>query len=489
MPTITRQQQLFSQGAAHNPIQSNATIGIVVDTNDPQQMGRVRVVCSQWGDTMQAAVADLPWAIYMSPFGGQTQVSTRGPGIQPSEGGIAYGAWWIPKVGAQVVVMCVDGNPMNRIYIGCVYDQFTPHTMPHGRYMYDDHPALEKSGSDAAPYGPYTSMEHFIHPLNENQKTAFGNKAEPNYEYRNRGADYTVSSVGVDALGRTYTSVQDDNNAQHDGWNSTQGYQGSRSDPNVETQFTDKNYDSHVYSLVTPGFHAFSMDDRQENCRVRFRTTSGHQIIMDDTNERIYIATAQGNNWIELDQNGTIDMYSSNKVNIHSMRDLNLTSDETIRMTAKKGIHMMSDDVVKISAATDIHIKAAQSIKETAGTTIDIKAGSNLHLTADSQVDIKAGNNLNIESGAIVSVRATSSYRATAGTIHFNSMSAPASSADSAAAADQAFVVSRIPQHEPWGRTSTASDTTMDPEFQYTDPRINREERGIQYERSMFWRR
>lgn len=470
MPTITRQQQLFTHGERHNPLQSNVTIGQVVDTNDPQQMGRIRVICPQWGDSLQAAVADLPWAIYMSPFGGQTQVSTRGPGIQTSSGGIAYGTWWIPKVNAQVAVMCVDGNPMNRMYIGCIYDQFTPHTMPHGRYMYDDHPALEKSGTDAAPYGPYTSMEQFIHPLNENQKAAFGNKSEPNFEYRNRGADYTVAGVGVDSLNRTYSSVQDDKEVVHDGWTSTQGYQTSRSDPNVETQFTDKNYDSHVYSITSPGFHAFSMDDRQENCRMRFRTAAGHQIILDDTNERIYIATAQGNNWIELDQNGTIDMYSANKVNIHSMRDLNLTSDETIRLSAKNGIHLASN----------------QEIRMTAATSVEVKGGTDVNVSASNVINIKASSNLNLESGSIANVKAAGSYRATAGTIHFNSSSAPAAGANQAT---PAFVSSRVPTHEPFARTSTLNDNTMQPEFAYDDPRVNREERGVRYDRSMYWRR
>ena len=32
---------------------TNITIGEVVDTNDPQQMGRVRAVCPAMGDTRQ----------------------------------------------------------------------------------------------------------------------------------------------------------------------------------------------------------------------------------------------------------------------------------------------------------------------------------------------------------------------------------------------------------------------------------------------------
>lgn len=530
----TRQRQLYDQGAQTKQTQEFMTVGSVVDTNDPQQMGRIRAVCPQWGDTWGSNVEDLPWCLYVAPFGGQTQVGTRGPGVQETQGGVSYGMWAIPKVGAQVLVMCVDGNPMTRVYMGCLYDQFTPHTMPHGRYMYDDHPELEKAGDDAAPYGPYSSSETFIQPLAANLKQMFGSKAEKNYEYRSRGADYSVSHVGVDVLGQTYSKVQDDTDIVHDDWTSTQGYQVSRQDPFAPSSYAAKNYDSMTYSITTPGFHAFSMDDRQENCRVRIRTTSGHQIILDDTNERIYIATAQGNNWVELDQAGNIDVYSASRVTIRSAKEINMTSDETIRMYAKKGIHMHSDDEVRIDAAKDIHVKSAAAIRShstastyvqsdadvhvkaatsvytSAATDVNVKAGSGVKIQAGSSVDINSGSNLNLQASANLNALAGATLNNTAGavlnllgsaivgtgaTVDFNGPGAdsagPAASAtDAQAAAEQkAFFASRVPDHEPWARTMTKDDTTLDPEFTYDDKKVGRFERGMEIVRGMFWRR
>lgn len=478
MPMFTAQREIFSRGGESSESSTTITVGIVVDTNDPQQMGRVRAVCTQWGDSMNAYVEDLPWALYCTPFGGQTSVGTRGPGIQTSEGGIAYGMWAIPKVGAQVLVMCVDGDPNHRVYLGCVFDQFTPHTLPHGRFMYDDHPELEKRNGNMRPFGPYTSREKAIQPLFDNLKYAFGNKDEPNYEWRTRAADVSVAGVSVDQLNHVYSKVADDRDFSYDDWMSTQGYQLNRIDPTA-TSATGKNLDSSVYSITSPGFHSISMDDRQENCRVRVRTTSGHQILLDDTNERIYIATAKGNNWIEMDQDGNIDIFTTNKLNIHANKDINLTSDESIRLQASKGIHMVAGDEIRMQAAADIHVKSAANIRlqaaasvfNQAGSEYNVLSGSDMKLTTSTQLNLLAGGNI-VENGA---------------QIHLNGQ--PSAASAKPANPKPAMWTNRVPDHEPWARVMTKSDYTHEPEYVYNNKNVNRVERGRNIVRGMYWRR
>lgn len=477
MPLYTKQREYFSQGASTSQFQEFITLGTVVDTNDPQQMGRVRAICPQWGDSFDQDVTDVPWAIYCTPFGGQTSVGTRGPGIQDSEGGIAYGMWAIPKVGAQVLIMCIDGDPRYRVYIGCVYDQQIPHTLPHGRFMFDDHPELEKRGGDMKPYGPYTSREKSINPLYDNMKQAFGNKAEPNYEWRSRAADHTATAIDVSMLNHTYSKVADDKDFKFDNWNSNQGYQLNRQDPHANVQ-TDKNLDSMVYSMTSPGFHSLSMDDRMENCRVRLRTTSGHQIIMDDTNERIYVATAKGNNWIEMDQDGNIDIFTTNKVNIRANKDINLTSDETIRMHAKKGIHMFSGDEIRMQAVADIHVKTSANVR--------LHADASIYQQANSEFNAKSGSDMKLTTSAQMNLLASGNIVETGAQIHLNG---PSASAAPAAGEKPAFWTNRVPDHEPWARVMTKNDTTHAPEFGYTSDEVNKSERGRTIVRGMYWRR
>lgn len=441
------------------------TIGTVVDTNDPQQMGRLRIVCPQWGDQWDSPVEDLPWAIFSTPFGGTTQLGTRGPGIDESSGSIAYGLWAIPKVGAQALVMCIDGNPSARIYMGCVFDQYTPHTLPHGRYMYESHPALPSTSHTPLPIGPVSSSEGEIQPLSKNLLRAFGTTAT-NEEFKTRGADYTAASISVDHLDMTFSKVADDFEATSGNWTSTQGYSPSRLDPHASTTLTDTNRDSTVYAMVSPGFHALSMDDRQENCRMRLRTTSGHQIIMDDTNERIYISTAEGNNWIEMDQNGNIDVYSSRRVSIHSANDINLKSDQSVRISGNEGVHI-NGKVINLTSTENINIKS----------------GATLIVNAASEIQIQSGD---------IGLKSSGTLRLTGNAIHNSAPSilnnGSASSAPSADAAP-ANAPSRIPQHEPWARSLTKSDTSEEPELSYSDANVNKSERGESIERGIFWRR
>lgn len=476
MTVHTRQKEMYDNDVGHTALALGMTIGVVVDTNDPQQAGRVRAACVQLGDILTAPLEDIPWAVYISPFGGQVAIGTRGPGIETSEGNISYGMWAIPKVGAKVLVSCIDGDRRHRAYLGCMYNQFTAHTMPHGRWMYEDHPALEKSG-EAVPYGPFTSREKQIHPLTENFAAAFGTE-RANFERQTRAADYSVSRVDVSQLGATISSVQDDKDVVVDNWTSTQGYQQSRIDPHAHTSYTDKNYDNMVTAITSPGFHAFSMDDRQENNRVRIRTSSGSQFLMDDTNERIYMMPARGHSWFEMDWNGNVDVFSANKVNVHSIGTLNLTSDADVRIHGGKGVHISSGDVLNITSVADTSIGSTAALRMT-GNSGAFLQGSVVNVLA-------SGGNANVSASGNINLGASGDLIGSASTIHLNGPSAePASSAESKTAA----FPNRIPQHEPWARGMTKDDRTMEPELSYDSPLVNRVERGVRYTRGYYWRR
>lgn len=475
-----QQHQLFTEAANQSPSNAFQTIGTVVDTNDPMEHGRLRVVCTQWGDTFDTPVDDIPWAMYVTPFGGHTHVGTRGPGLQSSTGGVAYGMWAIPKVGAQVLIGCVDGNTMTRIWLGCVFDPFVAHTLPHGRYLYDQHPALNQTGS---PVGPLTSSESPIEPLSMNMQRAFGEQA--NHEFKTRGADYQAAAVSVDQLNQTYSNVPDDDGVTVDNWVSKQGYQTNR----LDSKLGD---DSTVYSLTTPGFHSLSMDDRQENCRIRMRTTSGSQVLLDDTNERIYVSTAGGSNWIEMDYAGNIDLFTTGNLSGRASGDINLTSDESIRLYGKKGVHIVSDEEIRITTPTTTLKGNALNV----GLTGDLKTTSaSAHINADN-VFMTAGSTLNLKggsaaklSGGDIHISASGAILNTGSVIHLNGPSASPATTAQLPTVKPAFYVSRLPTHEPFARCMTKDDNTISPEFAYADSRVNRVERGKDIPRGMFWRR
>jgi len=490
------------------------TIGRVVSTDDPQQMGRLFVLCPDLGDPPDLDPADftsIPICTYMTPFGGSTTSElARGPEDDYSQGPLNYGMWAIPKLGALVGVMCINGVVNQRVWVGSIYEQFVVNTLPHGRYFYEDQDGTVPHPK-GAPYGPVTATENPIQPLYDNQTAAFTSRLG-NFEWRTRGADFQNAAViDEDNYQPSPCHVKDDSLVaftQEDGStiNITQGLMQGRDNEGAP--------DNETYSWTTPGFHSISMDDRRANCRIKFRTTAGHQIIMDDTNERIYINTAKGNNWIEIDEDGSIDIFSTEKISA-TAKHINLTAEETIRLYGKTGIHLKSDADIRIQAGANLEVTAAGNIDtkadghlhETAGGTrhtnvtgtynlqatgnIEIKAGLDIHETAGGNHETNAvSGSINEQSGGDNNTKAGGTILETGSTIHMNGPTAADAAIAAVAIADQkapdlAFLTNRYPQHEPWARTGTKDDTTLDPKYPYNDPNVGREHKV----RGTNWRR
>jgi len=481
------------------------TIGTLIDANDPQQMGRVKVFCPMFGDDLDESLDDIPWCIYCSPFGGALKKTVRGNEDTQTGGHVSYGMWAIPKVGANVMVMCLDGNPSNRAWMGCMYDQYTPHTLPHGRYMDDN---LE---------GPLASNETQIEPLYTNGKEAFDNgkiTKSTAKEWKTRGAD--SQNAAVDSL-RTQNAGTVNNIADKtSGGEAKRGYRQSRQQPEIQVEGKTNN-DSQGYSITTPGFHSFAMDDSQQNCRIRCRTTSGHQIILDDTNERIYISTAKGENWIEMDQVGNIDMFTSGNFSVHAEKDINFTANKKIKMYAKDGIHLKSEAEIKIHSGKQLHIKTDETINILTDTNMKIHVKGFYHLQADNNILVQALGDV-VTNGTYIYSKSTLETYINGSRVDLNktgTLPNVVTDRDPTLTTDfteYAYIPSKVPEHEPWGRIATKEgavnnesqfeSNTLDGlggaggilpinlEYTYEDSSVGRAERGVIFPtRSTKWRR
>lgn len=487
------------------------SVGRVVDTNDPMQMGRIRVFVAGLDSTTNT-VRDIPFAIYCSPFAGHQQVQSRGPedGVYTT-GPVAYGMFAIPKVGTDVLIAHLNGDPTFRIWFGALFGPLLTETLPHGRYMFNSPVGNSPSDLD----GPLSSAEQPIQPIYDNQTAAYTRTSaiasndtaiqttpRKNFEWRVRGADFQGSGLGniqrnlpdqkVSKVtdDRNYDFTEEDGSGFHQG-NFTQGYALSRIQPNAkyDPDLVDggQNLDPQTYSWTTPGFSSIAMDDRPENARIRLRTGTGHQIILDDTNERIYISTVQGNNWIEMDQNGNVDIYSARRVSIHAAMDVNITTDQTFRVYAAKGIHMTSGGEFRVTAANDMSLRGGgnadlkidKNINIQSNNDTNINSGANLNLESANDTNINSGANLNLQSAVDtnISTAATAAWTVDgslnigssnniiiAGKLVEVNTSTPAVAASAGEAAlpagHEAYFTNRVPEHEPWGRIMMAQSAT-----------------------------
>lgn len=309
------------------------TLGVVVDTDDPLEQGRLRVFCPAHGDDPKK-IHLLPWSAYVTPFGGTINNSNFERNGETSKGTQAYGMWAIPDLGANVIVACVDGDFRRRFWMGCVFDHQMTHTVLTGRFNW---------GEDGSVDGPLTSSGDPMQPAYDNGQAAFAGITNAP-EYQSRVAEYSAAAISKalsQAPNPSGTAQLDQGQSdiaasQQFGFNKAivggNGYDMSG--------FTDQPMKaSRVFGFSSPGFHAITMDDRPFNNRTKIKSSSGHVILLDDTNDRIYVATNQGDSYLEMDSNGNIDMYSARRVSIHSDKDINLDATGSIRMTAGQGIY------------------------------------------------------------------------------------------------------------------------------------------------------
>lgn len=444
--------------------EQSLTLGVVVDTNDPQQRGRVRVMCPSLGDNPDPAtmsVDDLPWALVITQNAGFVDQGFRANG-DAIDDEVAYGMFTPPKVGAQALVSIIDGNYSLRVVLGFVFDMGGVNTLPHGRFQVEGGSSMQ---------GPSAVGGSTIEPLNSNMRAAysnpfFGGTAPTSaFEWMSRVSDRTVGAHRQFDSRPTQSGMDDDGAllVEMDGRASsqTQGYAPSRigATPEMSGQ-RDSSLEPQTSCWVTPGFHAISMDDRRGNTRMRFRTSTGHQILLDDTNERIYIATNKGNSWLEMDSCGNIDMYSETRVSIHGAKDVNITAGESLRLMGND-VQIKSTLETRLTAGADIGVHSNTNIRMGALIDTYMQAGVDSHFLCGNIMYLTSGANMNLNSGGSVFTTSAGTNETLAGgsiiesapMINMNSGAPAAPAAGAEMAAEQpARHTNRVPQHEPWPR-------------------------------------
>jgi hypothetical protein len=409
-------EKLSVDGAGDNfPLLNvGCSLGTVMGTDDPLQQGRIQVYCAALNDDPKKPQY-LPWAAYLSPFGGSINNPEHTKGHDPdkeysTKGTTQYGFWAIPEVGANVLITCINGDPRRRVWLGCLYEHQETGGFMHGMYEWDDGtvdgPFCGRTPNDdptlyrADKLKGKTRPPHKIQPLYENQTEAFNDERD-SAEWKTRGADYAgMVNSNIDSKGTN----ADLRNNEDDKW--------------VEEKLGADGYDwtafknlgaylaSKVIGLMSPGFHSISLDDRPFNSRIRIRTTAGNQIILDDTNERIYVSTYEGKSWVELDKAGNIDMYGERRISIHSDKDLNLSSNETVRIKGNKGIHMYAgnstgtpldatpaDGQIRLHSVHDTHFMTEGNMFQTTKGNMDYTLNGNFTGIVDGTYNLEIGTN------------------------------------------------------------------------------------------------
>ena len=378
-------------------------IGIVKNNLDPTRSGRLQVWIPDLGGVEDN---QLNWRTvsYSSPYMGYTtkqQKSTDPLDYNNTfeSASHSYGMWMVPPdLGVHVIVLFIAGDPLRGYWISCVNPNLSHHMIP----------GLAGSPNAVGNKGAPAPVVEF----NENVKDyvtnpAFYNISKPIHKIQ--AGILKVQGLDQDPIRGAISSSSQRETPSHVFGISTPGR--ALNDPADDLNYITKlNSDTlpPEYFKVTgrKGGHTFVMDDGAtlgQDQLIRLRTAKGHQILMHDSSNNLYIAHADGTSWVELTSDGRVNVYSQGAFSVRSESEINLHSDTNIN----------------INAANNINLKAGSKIQaESVRTTV--LTGS-LGVEASGDAEFKTGSRFNVETGASMSLKVASTYALEAQTILNNS--------------------------------------------------------------------
>jgi hypothetical protein len=355
---------------------------------------RVRVIATS-GVASNATVDDTVVANYCSPFFGTTFGTDQ---QQLPDGaytsGQSYGMWMVPPdIGNKVLVMCTPGGDW--YWIGCIYDSSSHHMVPAigrnvgGKDRTRAPGSLPASGSSNLPVVEYSTKE----------ATAFdadGLENTPRYTHEFQASRLVMQGLDRDLIRGAISSSSLRESPSNVYGISTPGRKVSKGDqvpgaPDVV--------------FARQGGHTFVMDDGDEAGKdqlMRLRTTGGHQILMNDSENVLYIASASGQHWLEFSKNGQINVYGAAGFNLRTQGVLNLHSDVMLNMSAPNiKMTAVGNDKVPLGS---IKIDTSGNFSASAFGMASLTCNGALTLSAIGKATLSAGGWLTVSSVAKTSV-------------------------------------------------------------------------------------
>ena len=371
----------------------------IVNHLDSTYMGTVEVVLIKNVSGDPAVESASVSVKYCSPFSGATAQKFEGNNssnfddVQKS-----YGMWMVPPdIGTVVMVMFIDGDVNQGYWFGCVQDQYQNHMIPGiaaSRYSAMTPDEKTKYGTDLVPVAEYHKKSRDL--ANPNPDTL----TKPIHPFAER---LLQQGLLLDTIrGVTSSSARREVPSSVFGI-STPGPVDENS-PKKQAGF-EKGGSLFSLPVSRLGGSTFVMDDGDkegENELVRIRTRTGHQILMHNSSDLIYIANSKGTAWIELTSNGKIDVYAQDSVSIHSEQDFNFKADKDINLEAGRNMN--------VSVGGDYHL-------DTVGDFI-VNTAKNGFLNFDGNIDIKIGSITHFESSGEMHLKGSNVYVGSPGTIH-----------------------------------------------------------------------
>lgn len=473
---------------------------IVVNNLDTRYMGGLVVELLRYtsaGGTPERS-GQLLNVRYLSPFYGVTPNAALSANDGYEHTQKSYGMWMVPPdVGTKVLVIFAEGNANFGYWIGCI-------PADHMNFMVPDGKASTENTTGLTP----PTLKGRKLPVGEyNKSIETGSKVDPTLFAKPYNKDFaeTLEVQGLindEVRGTTTTSARREIPSMVFGI-STPGPKDRRDgSPTVEIGTTGQKTAIPSNRL---GGSSFVMDDGDErfvrathaedgppiyknkgkneaggdrtilqNELIRFRTRTGHQILMHNSEDLIYIGNSRGTTWIEMSSDGKIDIHAQDSVSIMTENDLNITAERDINMEAGRNVNIKASGRadgadagrVQIEAKTNFNLLVGKDSKITVEGNQHIAVKQSQYIDTTKTLNIKSGLDNRLTAGGYTHINSAKEHRETATYIHMNGPTAaqanpaklviPLSTITlprvkpGGVISGYDTILARSPQHEPW---------------------------------------
>lgn len=372
-------------------------VGVVKDNRDPTRLGRLRVWIPDFGGDEDNS-RNWTTVFYASPYIGTTS-QKNDDGWATGQNSFSkvqhsYGMWFpVPDLNNLVVCLFIAGDPNRGIWFAGMLNQLGHHMVP--AIGASDKIAVDKiedsdisSAIEPDEFYPVAELNEF-QPASEFNYSDFTTQKKPLHEPQvkillEQGLDRTKLTKNRGAIKTT---------SQREAPSTAFGFSSpGRPHQQPYPKFSDDEKQRTIRSRT--GGHTFVMDDGDQdnkNNLTRWRSAGGHEILMDDEEKVLYVINSSGSIYIEFADNGMLNVYAGNNINIRTKKDLNLHVDNNFNLEVGGDFKLRTKGNVDIESSKHINQRAslthrtyASQLKLGASGQIELHSKTNIAATADN---------------------------------------------------------------------------------------------------------
>ena len=431
---------------------------IIVNHHDPMYMGSLEVEIIRYNGSGNAPLrtGQLITAKYLSPFYGVTPVAGLSNNDTYHQTQKSYGFWMVPPdVGTRVLVIFAEGDSSNAYWIGCIQDSYMNFMVPDGK-------AATELTSDATP----ENLKGLKLPVGEYSKVnESGASDDPTLYAKPYNKDFSeiLEIQGLifdEARGLTTSSARRETPSAVFGFSTPGPLDKRQQHPTVKYGPEESSVDVPFNRLGGSSFVMDDGDDKfirathpadgpplyvnkergeeggdetipQNEC-IRIRTRTGHQILLHNSEDLIYITNSRGTAWIELTSDGKIDIHAEDSISIHTEQDFNFRAERDVNIEAGRNINMRasaswSDDQptmngfdsgrIQFESRYDLALKGGRTTSFDTAESLDLYVEKGISLSTAGDINLKGQNIFTKAEGAVNEQAGTTWYRKAGSTI------------------------------------------------------------------------